>query len=163
MYVYNHTIQKARKINFKMNCIFENICVKLKVTAYMERSFGNPLLKSATYTLDFFKGVKCAIKRCDLHLARLYPFPPPHQSAQRRGWSTQPSRFSLYDYFYFLKAGLVAAEKNRAAVVLVSMIAGGPGLGFWELGKYILRCSLIHGLTLIDIHGTELNCLLTII
>ena len=77
------------------------------------------------------------------------------------GWSTQHTRFSLYDYFYFLKAGLVAAEKNRAAVVLVSMIAGGPGLGFWELGKYILRSPLIHGLTLIDIHGIELNCLFT--
>ena len=63
----------------------------------------------------------------------------------------------------FLKAGLVAAEKNRAAVVLVSMITGGPGLGFWELGKYILRFPLTHGLTFIDIHGTELNCLFTII
>jgi len=35
-----------------------------------------------------------------------------------------------------LKAGLAAAEKNRVAVVLVSMVTG-PVLGVWELARYL--------------------------
>ena len=46
------------------------------------------------------------------------------------------------------KAGLVAAEKNKAAVVLVSMVAG-PDLGARELARYLFRCPfLLDTLTL---------------
>ena len=37
-----------------------------------------------------------------------------------------------------MKAGLAAAEKNRVAVVLVSMVTG-PVLGVWELARYLFR------------------------
>jgi len=71
------------------------------VSAYMERSFGHPLLKSATYTWPGY-------------------LPSPYLTSLLRR-----------------EAGLVAAEKNQVAVVLVSMVCG-PGLGVWELGRYLI-------------------------
>lgn len=71
------------------------------VSAYMERSFAHPLLKSATFTWPGY-------------------LPSPHLSSLLKK-----------------EAGLVAAEKNRAAVVLVSMVSG-PDLGVRELAKYLL-------------------------
>ena len=105
-----------------------NVCTFTQVSAYMERSFGHPLLKSATYTWPGYLPSP--------YLTSLLRREVGQCCARQIPWTAR----CLNNNKILLKAGLVAAEKNQVAVVLVSMVCG-PGLGVWELGRYLIRSS----------------------